>query len=1054
MSAYAELHVHSTYSFLTGASQPEELVKRASELGLSALALTDFDGFPGVVRFTRAARDYAIPAVIGSELRMNHDNSQLLILAKNPGGYQQLSHEIGKALLASGKKGEAHYDMDSLAAASADAWYVVTGGHRSHVRKALEQVSGTWASDSAYSSLCELIDRFGKTNVVIELSAYGDPYDRERRAVLKSVADRAGIRCIATGDVHMATEADKPLADVLFATSHNTTLEDARAMLPLWPAVLQSAEQMTILHRDYPQAVAYAAQIGDECAFDFELIAPRLPPFDVPAGYSEETWLRELVYRGARSRYGEVKQAPDAWKLIDHELDVINSLGFAGYFLIVDEIVSFCKREGIWCQGRGSAANSAVCFALGITAVDAVRHKMLFERFLSPDRKEPPDIDLDIESGQRERVIQHIYQRYGRTKAAQVANVITYRSRSAVRDSARAFGYRPEEINAWVERKDRGKSKDDIPLTVMNIADRLRHLPRHLGIHSGGMVLCDRPVIDVCPVEWASKAGRTVLQWDKEDCADAGLVKFDLLGLGMLTALRIAFTHIQEKGILGFDGKPIGLHNIAQDDSRVYDLLCAADTVGVFQVESRAQMATLPRLRPRTFYDIVIEVALVRPGPIQGGSVHPYISRRRGREAVTYAHPLLKPALEKTLGVPLFQEQLMRIAIDTAGFTPAQADQLRKAMSSKRSHERVAQLREELINGMRQRGIDASTAEEIFHKLDAFADFGFPESHAFSFAYLVYASAWLKVHYPEHFYAALLCSQPMGFYSPQSLIADARLHGIHILPVDVTASDVTTSVQEYFGDDKVKDNDRMQFVDRHPDTAIRLGLDYISGLGSAVERIYRARSEKPFVSVADLAQRAHLSAKQMHILSVAGALAGLGVTRREGIWTAQQLGVDYTPASQWYQPTILGTEIGVQAEGITEMTPFEAHQADLRMTGITPFNHPVEFIRPQFNDKRILTIEQAFDEPVGKRIKIAGCITHRQRPRTAQGVTFLSLEDETGMMNIVCSAGMWKHFRQATQNNVAVVRGVIEKHDGAVNFIADGIERVEHSLRLPSRDFR
>ncbi|WP_169736448.1 DNA polymerase III subunit alpha, partial [Promicromonospora kroppenstedtii] len=629
-------------------------------------------------------------------------------------------------------------------------------------------------------------------------------------------------------------------------------------------AHLRSGAEMARLHRRYPQAVATAAALGAECAFDLELIKPELPPYDVPPGHDEASWLRELAYRGAERRYGPRTGNTKAWEQIEYELEIIIRLGFPGYFLVVYDIVEFCRTHGILAQGRGSAANSAVCYALGITAVDAVKYGLLFERFLAEARNGPPDIDVDIESVRREEVIQHVYDKFGRRHAAQVANVISYRPRSAVRDAARALGYDIGQQDAWtksIERwgtlkpratppqpapQNRTAAKDarmtalwgpgdaatfvdvlaqearaagepreraddthdvvpfrtpptaaeegEIPDDVLDLADRMLRLPRHLGIHSGGMVMCDRPVIEVVPVEWARMEGRTVLQWDKEDCADAGLVKFDLLGLGMLTAIRYAFEFVEEH-----TGEVLTLHELPQDDELVYDLLCAADTVGVFQVESRAQMATLPRLRPRKFYDIVVEVALIRPGPIQGGSVHPYIERARKREKVTYPHPLLEPVLKRTLGVPLFQEQLMQMAIKIAGFTPTESDQLRRAMGSKRSQERMEELRDRFYAGMAANDVEPDKQDEIFEKLKAFADFGFPESHAYSFAHLVYVSSWLKVHHPAAFYAGLLAAQPMGFYSPQSLVADARRHGVRVLRPSVTASRVLASVEQVPG---------------------------------------------------------------------------------------------------------------------------------------------------------------------------------------------------------------------------------------------------------------
>src|SRR5436309_444651 len=568
------------------------------------------------------------------------------------------------------------------------------------------------------------------------------------------------------------------------------SLDDLDGWLP--PAAtahLRSGGEQARKFARYPGAVERAADIGSQCAFDLRLVAPNLPDYPVPPGHTEMTWLRHLAYEGAERRYGprEAERVAGAWDQIDHELALIEQLGFPGYFLIVWDIVEFCRKENIYCQGRGSAANSAVCYALGTTNADAVSLGLLFERFLSPERDGPPDIDLDIEHERREEAIQYVYNHYGRDNAAQVANVITYRPKSSIRDMGKAFGHPPGQLDAWskhVEGWYTQQVPDDtgIPQNVLALAEQVQGFPRHLGIHSGGMVICDRPVVEGCPVEWARMEGRSVLQWDKDDCAAAGLVKIDLLGLGMLTMLHLAVDLVREH-----HGVEVDLATIPQEDE-VYDLLCAADTVGVFQVESRAQMATLPRLKPRCFYDLVVEVALIRPGPIQGGSVHPYLRRRNGEEAVTYLHPLLEPSLEKTLGVPLFQEQLMQMAIDVAGFSAAESDTLRQAMGSKRSHQRMEALRARLYAGMAERGITGEVADVIYEKLAAFANFGFPESHSVSFAYLVYSSAWMKHHYPAAFTAALLNAQPMGFWSPRTLVADARRHGVEVRRADVNVS--------------------------------------------------------------------------------------------------------------------------------------------------------------------------------------------------------------------------------------------------------------------------
>jgi len=1087
---YAELHAHSAFSFLDGVNQPEDLVAEAVRLELSALAITDHNGLYGVVRLAEAARDAGMRSVIGAELTLGgapraggraageaaaHDppGPHLVVLARGPEGYRRLSRAIAEAHLRSGRKDTVHHTVESLAAVGEGRWLVLTGCRKGTVRRALEH----GGRNAARAELDRLVALFGRENVAVEITHHRQASDDDLHDALAELAAGARLPLVATGGVHCARPADQPLADVMAATRARRSIEELDGWLPAFAAHLRSAAEMARLHHRHPSAVTIAADLAEECAFDLTLIAPSLPPHPVPPGHTEATWLRELTHRGATERYGprHAERMPGAWATIDKELAIITELGFPGYFLIVHEIVEFCRDRGILCQGRGSAANSAVCYALGITAVDAVRHRMLFERFLSPGRSGPPDIDLDIESSRREEVIQFVYERYGRRHAAQVANVISYRPRSAVRDVARALGYDIGQADAWSRQIERwGRVPDDvgIPTPVVDLAQRMLRLPRHLGIHSGGMVLCDRPVIDVCPVEWATMPGRTVLQWDKDDCADAGLVKFDLLGLGMLTALRLAFTELAAQGVR-HEGRPIGLHDLPQEDPAVYDLLCAADTVGVFQVESRAQMATLPRLRPRCFYDIVVEVALIRPGPIQGGSVNPYIRRRLGREPVTYLHPLLQPALEKTLGVPLFQEQLMQIAIDVAGFTPAEADRLRKAMGAKRSLERMEALRGRLMEGMAANGIPPATGEQIYAKLQAFADFGFPESHSFSFAYLVYASAWLKVHHPEAFYAALLASQPMGFYSPQTLVADARRHGVRVLPADVTVSGAQPCVERVAGDavgraegtvsvpaGVPRSPDGVPLVHPHPDLAVRLGLAQIRSIGEAkAAEIVTERDRAPFRSVADLATRVHLTREQLEALATADALRAWG-TRRENLWSAGALAQEYgtthrTVSELWIQPPLPGTAVGVTPPGLPVMSEVEEAVADVWATGVTTGRYPTHFVRTELEAAGVVTIADLLDREPGERVRVGGVVTHRQRPATAAGITFLSLEDETGLLNVVCSAGLWRRYRRLARTSSAlVVRGILERADGVTNLVADGMEHLSLQVASRSRDFR
>ncbi|MGZ4574977.1 MAG: error-prone DNA polymerase, partial [Mycobacteriaceae bacterium] len=715
---------------------------------------------------------------------------------------------------------------------------------------------------------------------------------------------------------------------------------------------------------------------------------------------------------------------------------------FPGYFLVVDDIVSFCRSNDILCQGRGSAANSAVCYALGVTAVDAVANGLLFERFLSPERDGPPDIDVDIESDRREEAIQYVYNRYGRDYAAQVANVITYRGRSAVRDMAKALGFSPGQQDAWSKQIDRwgplrtadqqelAAQEYDIPASVLELAAQLEDFPRHLGIHSGGMVICDRPIADVCPVEWARMANRSVLQWDKDDCAAVGLVKFDLLGLGMLSALHYAIDLVAEH-----EGRYVDLAQLDLSEDAVYEMLQRADTVGVFQVESRAQMATLPRLKPRVFYDLVVEVALIRPGPIQGGSVHPFIRRRNGLEPVTFEHPSMERALAKTLGVPLFQEQLMQIAVDVAGFTGTEADELRRAMGSKRSPEKMQRLRQRFYEGMQQKhGITGDVADRIFEKLFAFANFGFPESHSMSFASLVFYSAWFKLHYPAAFCAALLRAQPMGFYSAQSLVADARRHGVTVRGPDVNSSLPQATLEPVRGGVN----------------GVRLGLGAVRNVGDVVaQRIVDERVENgQFAGLVDLTRRVGLSVPQTEGLATAGALGCFDLERRQALCAAG--------AEAAERPDRLpGTGVGTTAPALPGMSDVELAVADVWATGVSPDSYPTQFLRPQLDALGVIPAGHLLAVRDGSRVLVGGAVTHRQRPATAGGVTFLNLEDETGMVNVVCSQGLWARYRRVVRSAPALlIRGVVQNAEGAVTVVADHVQRMDLRVSSRSRDFR
>jgi len=1043
---YAELHCHSNFSFLDGASHPEELAEEAVRLGLDALAITDHDGMYGVVRFAEAARELGLPTVFGVELSLNLTGPQngvadpegqhLLLLARGPEGYTRLCRTITTGHLTGGEKGRPVYNIEQVAEDVRDHVVVLTGCRKGTVRTALTHHGPTAAADE----LRVLVDLFGAGNVVVELTDYGLPDDTDRNDLLAALAAELRLPTIATNAVHMHRPARFKLAGALAAVRANRSLDEIAGWLPASSAAhLRSGAEQAARFGRYPGILERTAALGCELAFDLRLVAPKLPPFRVPPGHNEASYLRWLTLAGARNRYGPKAEHPQAYQQIEYELKMISELGFPGYFLVVWDIVRFCREANIFCQGRGSAANSAVCYALGITNADPVRWKLLFERFLTPERDGPPDIDVDIESDRREEVIQYVYATHGRRRAAQVANVITYRPKSAIRDMARALGYAPGQLDAWSKRIDGWAGlratldTDDhgIPPLVAELALQVENFPRHLGIHSGGMVLSDVPVSEVVPVEHARMPDRTVLQWDKDDCAAIGLTKFDLLGLGMLSALHYAVDLIAEH-----HGVRVDLAQLDLADPQVYAMLQRADTIGVFQVESRAQMATLPRLKPREFYDLVVEVALIRPGPIQGGSVHPYIRRRNGDEEPDCGHPLLERALGKTLGVPLFQEQLMQMAMDVADFTPAEADQLRRAMGAKRSSAKMERLRVRLYAGMARNGIVGELADTIFLRLKAFSNYGFPESHALSFAVLVYASAWIKHHHPDAFCAALLRAQPMGFYSPQSLVADARRHGVTVRGVDINLS-LAHAILEPFD---VTSEAR----------AVRLGLGAIRAIGADLaDRVVAEReTDGPYTSMVDLARRTRMTTPQLEALATAGAFTGFGMDRRQALWAAGAAARD--------RPDRLpGTTMGTDAPMLPGMDEIETAVADVWATGISPDSHPIQFLRPRLDKLGVVPITRLSTLEHGERVVVGGAVTHRQRPATAGGITFLNLEDETGMLNVVCTQGVWRRYRQiASSSNAMIIRGALEKVGEVISLRADQLRHLDMRVPGTSRDFR
>ncbi|MGO4258513.1 error-prone DNA polymerase [Marmoricola sp. RAF53] len=1067
VTPYAELHCHSNFSFLDGASGPDKLVEEAVRLGLEGIALTDHDGFAGAPLFAEIAQKYGgIRTVYGSELSLglsapqngvaDPEGRHLLVLADGVEGYHRLAAAITDAQLRGDEKGRPVYDLEELAARGRGHWLVLTGCRKGSVRQAL----ATGGQEAAAAELDALTALFGHDRVVVELTDHGLPLDHETNDRLAALARVHGLPVVATNNVHYATPGEHRLAAAMASVRARRSLAEMDGWLPPYGAAcLRSGAEMARRFARYPGAVARSVELAGQLSFDLQKATPRLPKLGIPAGHTPASWLRVLVERGFATFYAGTPHEEAARERIEHELRIIEEKDFAGYFTIVHDIVAFARGEGILCQGRGSAASSAVCYALGITAIDAVAYRLPFERFISAHRDEEPDIDVDFDSDRREEVIQWVYDRYGRHNAAQVANVISYRPKMAVRDAAKALGFSPGQQDAWSKQIDSwsgtvaaagtaGGGDGSVPKPVVDLADQLLKAPRHLGIHSGGMILTERPIGEVCPIERARMEKRTILQWDKDACEWMGLVKFDLLGLGMLGALNhmmvLAGEHL---------GEHWTLQSMPKEEPGVYDMLCRADSIGVFQVESRAQIGTLPRLRPRCFYDLAIEIALIRPGPIQGGAVHPYIRRATGREEVTYAHADLVPVLERTLGVPLFQEQLMEMAVAIGDCTRDDADLLRRAMGSKRGVERIESVKETLFAGMRRRGLTGEQAAQIYVQILSFANFGFAESHALSFALLVYASSWFKLHYPAAFLAGLLRSQPMGFYSPQSLVQDAKRHGVVVERPDIVASGAKAGLERLavpgpagpdtclapYHEPTPYDGDAPDPTATHRRDgafAVRLGLDSVRGIGADVAaRIVAAREERPFRDMVDLSRRASLDSGQLEALATAGAFEVWGMTRREALWSA-----GFTEREDQLE----GAGAVVAAPALPGLDSVGTTLADLWATRISPAGHPVEHLRHALTMAGIKSVADLATSESGRRVHVAGLVTHRQRPSTAGGVTFLNLEDETGMLNVICTQGVWNRYRKVARTAAGmVIRGMVERNDGVTNLVADKIATLE-----------
>ncbi|MEP6764874.1 MAG: DNA polymerase III subunit alpha [Gemmatimonadaceae bacterium] len=1132
---YVELHCHSAFSLLDGASTPEALVTRAAALGYPALAITDHDELGGVVRFAGAGLTRCVDAIIGAELTVEvpidvrelHTvgaptrRTHLTMLAETRAGYHNLSQLITHARMNSDRgKPSVPY---ALVAERAKGLTALTGCPRGWIPRLLK----AGKHDDAWLAACALRDVFGEH---LAIECWDHRLHEEHVIVneLLPLANRLGVPWVVTNNVHYATPDQRLIHDVLCSLRNNLTLDEMGTRLrPNAEWALKAEELIYKRWHGAEEGVRETLMIAERCTFRLDDLAPSLPEaYQVPNGMTAEDFLRKVVYEGAAERYGD-RMTGKHREQIDHELQMIGAMGFAGFFLTVLDIVNFSRREGILCQGRGSAANSAVCYCLYITAVDPIGMSLLFERFLSGDRKEYPDIDIDFAHRERERVLQYVYNKYGRAHAAMVCEHITWRGRSAVRDAARVLGFSTEQSdvlstfsdrfsakmtadalrvgtevdevimakphetardagernwndryaadthkNSHTERRDpttatrpilsgrelfsqAGLDPDDHRVRMLSeVVSGLHGLPRHRGIHTGGFILTAQPLGEVVPIEPASMPDRTVIQWEKDDLDGAKLVKIDLLGLGMLTVLQDCLAYIQKTR-----GIRIDLGQIEMTDQAVYDVMCAADTVGVFQIESRAQMSTLPRLKPRKFYDLVVEVALIRPGPIQGDMVHPYLRRRAGEEEVSYFIPELEPILHRTMGVPLFQEQGMQVAVAAAGFTKMEADQLRRAMARKRSHESMNVIVQKLLDGMEKNGIERTIAKQIYHQINAFADYGFPESHAASFALIVYASAYLRHYYAPEFTAAILNAQPMGFYSPSSLVEDALRHDVEVRPIDFTKSSWDHTIEMPDGRTLIPKDGKLSWKNAATEMqngepvprdvsyastdkaksqpAVRLGVRLVRGLGSTARvALEKALDDGVFTSIDDFVKRVPLDKRALRALAESGAFDSMFPgepperRRRVALW-------ELLAASRGELPLAPQRETPVPT-GLASLKPVELTEVDFRVTGLSLTAHPMKHLREILKLNKVRTAQNLRD--MGRnneRVASAGLVICRQRPGTAKGFVFLTLEDETGMLNVIIPPRRFDADALLISTSpLLLIRGVLQVVQGVVNLRA------------------
>ena len=1070
--SYAELHAKTNFSFLEGASHPDELVLRAAELGYTALAITDRNSLAGVVRAHAAAKEVGLKLLIGAEITPE-DASSIVLLATDRAAYGRLARLITTGRRKA-EKGECRLRFQDIAAASEGLLACVIPCPLSLSERG-QGITPTQAMilrhlqayREAFNDRCYLL-----------AEVHRGPDDRQYLNRLVRLARRTRVPLVTGGDVHYHVPERSILHDVLTAIRHNTTVtEAAEHLFPNAQRHLKTLDEIAHRFASVPEAVRRTVEIADRCTFSLDELRYEYPEELAPQGETPAQYLARLAWAGAKKRYP--RGAPEkVQQLLKHELELIEELHYEAYFLTVWDLVRYARRRGILCQGRGSAANSAVCYCLGITAVDPERMDLLFERFVSRERNEAPDIDVDFEHERREEVLQYLYTKYGRDRAGLCAEVITYRPRSAIRDVGKVLGLSLDRVDKLAKSVEHFREEPHLaercresgidpesPLgrQLVELVGLLVGFPRHLSQHTGGMVMTQGPLCELVPIENAAMPGRTVIQWNKDDLDELGILKVDCLALGMLTAIRKCFELVKQH-----HGRELTLANIPEGDADVYAMIRRADTMGVFQIESRAQMSMLPRLKPQCFYDLVIEVAIVRPGPIQGNMVHPYLRRRNGEEPVTFPTDEIRQVLEKTLGVPLFQEQAMRLAVVAAGFTPGEADQLRRAMGAWRRPGIIEQFRKKLVDGMLARGMPLEYAEATFLQIRGFGDYGFPESHAASFALLVYVSAWLKHHYPAAFCAALLNSQPMGFYAPAQLVRNARDHGVEVRPVDVNESQWESTLEEtqnaecrMQNDEKTDRGSSFPILNSEsflPNSSfcvsrsLRLGFHMLHGMSQThAERIAEARGDRSFRSLEDFTQRTGFGQAVTSRLAKAGAFGSLKLDRRGALWHA-------LAQDQKELPLFAGVQPPDEPEAaLPKMSPAEEVLADYRTTGLSLSAHPMKFLRKQLDQRGVVRAEQLKTWPNNRPVSVAGLVLVRQRPGTAKGITFVTLEDETGQANLIIRPTVWQRFRKAALGaTVMLAHGRLQRHDLVIHVLTTKLENLSdhlHDLSPQSRDF-